>query len=46
LDRDLIACVLRNKNGNVQAAIDVLRTLINNDDPTSSGDRRQQVQLP
>ncbi len=46
LEASLIARVLRNKNSNIQAAIDVLRTLIDDDDdPTSVGDRRQQVQL-
>jgi hypothetical protein len=42
LDRALIVRVLRNKKGNIQAAIDVLRTLIDDDDPTLSGDRRQE----
>ncbi len=46
LDRAIIVHVLRNKNGNIQAAIDVLKTLIDDDNPTSSGDRRQQVATP
>jgi hypothetical protein len=46
LDRAIIARVLRNKNGNIQAAIDVLRTLVDDDNPTSSGDRQQEQALP
>jgi hypothetical protein len=46
LDRAIIVHVLRKQKGNIQAAIDVLDRLIDDDDPTSSGDRRQQVQLP
>jgi hypothetical protein len=46
LDRAQIARVLRNKKGNIRATTDVLHALADDDDdPTSDGDRQQQVQL-
>jgi hypothetical protein len=45
LDRDLIVRVLRKQKGNIQAAIDVLDMLIDDDDLTSVSDRRKEVRL-
>ncbi len=46
LKPSLIAYVLRNSNGDVLAAIDTLHTFVDDNDPKSGGDPRQEKTTP